>query len=215
VYVEYTGTALTAVFNDPPAFDRQAVLEYVRERYAAVGLSVLPGLGFNNTFAILVRGEAARQHDLTRISDLASVAPGWRAGFGYEFLERPDGYPGLSRTYGLAFREPPRVMDLNLIYRAVASGEIDVTAGDATSGLIDALGLAVLADDRSYFPPYDAVPVARADTLLRYPQVDAALRGLAARISEVEMRRMNHAVDGERRDYREVAREFVARVFAP
>jgi osmoprotectant transport system permease protein len=215
VYVEYTGTALTAVFNDPAAFDRQAVLEHVRERYAAVGLSVLPGLGFNNTFAILVRGETARQHDLTRISDLLRVASGWRAGFGYEFLERPDGYPGLSRTYGLTFREPPRVMDLNLIYRAVASGEIDVTAGDTTSGLIEALGLAVLADDQSYFPPYDAVPVARADTLLRHPQVDTALRSLAARISDVEMRRMNHAVDGERRDYRDVAREFVARLFAP
>ncbi len=212
VYVEYTGTALTAVFNELPRSDRQVVFERVRDRYAEVGLSVLPRLGFNNTFAILVRGDAALEHGLARISDLARVAPSWRAGFGYEFLERPDGYPGLSRTYALTFGEPPRVMDLNLIYRALAAGEIDVTAGDATSGLIDALGLVVLADDRGYFPPYDAVPIARADTLLRYPEVETAIRTLSGRISETEMRRMNHAVDGERQDYRKVAAEFLARL---
>jgi osmoprotectant transport system permease protein len=212
VYVEYTGTALTAVFNEAPRSDSQAVFERVRARYAEAGLSVLPRLGFNNTFAILVRGEAAREHALARISDLVRVAPAWRAGFGYEFLERPDGYPGLSRIYGLTFLEPPRVMDLNLIYRALDAGEIDVTAGDATSGLIDALNLVTLEDDRRYFPPYDAVPVVRADTLLRYPDVEPALTALSGRISEAEMRRMNYAVDGEKRDYRQVAAEFVSRV---
>jgi osmoprotectant transport system permease protein len=208
MYVEYTGTALTALFNQPLT-DPASVLERVRTLYADRGITMLPGLGFNNTFAILVRAQAAREERLTNVSDLARVAPGWRAGFGYEFLERPDGFAGLSRAYGLQFRERPRVMDLNLIYRALAAGEIDVTAGDATSGLIEALGLAHLTDDRRYFPPYDAVPVVRAATLLRYPELTAALNRLTNRLSAAEMRRMNHQVDGLRQDSREVARRFV------
>jgi osmoprotectant transport system permease protein len=208
MYVEYTGTALTALFNQPLT-DPASVLERVRTLYADRGITMLPGLGFNNTFAILVRAQAAREERLTNVSDLARVAPGWRAGFGYEFLERPDGFAGLSRAYGLQFRERPRVMDLNLIYRALAAGEIDVTAGDATSGLIEALDLAHLTDDRRYFPPYDAVPVVRAATLLRYPELTAALNRLTNRLSAAEMRRMNHQVDGLRQDSREVARRFV------
>ncbi|MCA1586349.1 MAG: ABC transporter permease/substrate-binding protein [Acidobacteria bacterium] len=209
VYVEYTGTALTAIFDQPVAGNREAVFTHVRERYAAVGVSLMPRLGFNNTFAVLVRQEAAAEHGLERISDLARVASGWRAGFGYEFLERPDGFPGLARTYHLTFSAPPRVMDLNLIYRALDTGEIDVTAGDTTSGLIEALQLTVLADDRQYFPPYDAAPVARADSLLANPAMRAALDRLAGRISEQDMRRMNHAVDGLKQDHRIVARAFV------
>jgi osmoprotectant transport system permease protein len=213
VYAEYTGTALTAIFDEPPLRDREAVFERVRERYAALGLSLLPRLGFNNTFAILVRQEAAKENGLVRISDLARVASRWRAGFGYEFLERPDGFPGLARAYNLTFREAPRVMDLNLIYRAVDAGEIDVTAGDATSGLIEALGLTALEDDRHYFPPYDAAPVMRTDTLLRHPELGTALQRLTGQISEQDMRRMNHAVDGLKQDYRTVAAELVGRVF--
>jgi osmoprotectant transport system permease protein len=214
VYVEYTGTALTALFNDSLDALRLGsagtglsarVFDRVRERYAERGITALPGLGFNNTFAVLVRSSEARDRRLATISDLARIAPDWRAGFGYEFLERPDGFAGLARTYGLRFRDAPRVMDLNLIYRALAAGEIDVTAGDATSGLIRALELTHLVDDREYFPPYDATPVARTATLLRYPVVDRALRGLAGAISADDMRRMNHEVDGLRRDPRDVA----------
>ena len=211
VYVEYTGTALTALFHEPLG-DPGAVLDRVRTLYADRGVAMLPGLGFDNTFAVLVRADDARSHGLTTISDLARMAPAWRAGFGYEFLERPDGFAGLARTYGLRFREPPRVMDLNLIYRAVGAGEIDVTAGDATSGLIEALALTHLADDRRYFPPYDAVPVARAASLLRFPEVDATLRALSGRISATAMRRMNHAVDGLRQDPRAVAQQFLATI---
>lgn len=209
LYPEYTGTALTALFNQPVGKAGE-VLGQVRARYAAQGITVLPPLGFNNTFAILVRGAVARERGLTAISDLAAMAPDWRAGFGYEFLERPDGFRGLSSAYSLRFRSAPRVMDLNLIYRALAAGEIDVTAGDATSGLIPALDLAMLRDDREYFPPYDAVPVVRTDTLARLPEVRAALELLAGRISAAEMQRLNHEVDGLRRDAREVAARFVA-----
>jgi osmoprotectant transport system permease protein len=217
MYVEYTGTALTALFNEkqlPETATESAskaaqVLERVRALYASRGITMLPGLGFNNTFAILVRSADAREQQLERISDLERVSPQWRAGFGYEFLERPDGFSGLARTYNLRFREAPRVMDLNLIYRAVAAGEIDVTAGDATSGLIQALQLTMLADDREYFPPYDAVPVMHAATALRYPEVDGAIRRLADRISAADMQRMNYEVDGRRRDPRSVANAFL------
>jgi osmoprotectant transport system permease protein len=209
VYVEYTGTALTAIFGEDPASDGDAVLARVTERYAPLGVTVLPRLGFNNTFAVMVRREAAARDSLATISNLARVAPGWTAGFGYEFLERPDGFKGLAAAYGLRFSAPPRVMDLNLIYRALAAGEIDVTAGDATSGLVDAMDLVVLADDRRYFPVYDAVPVARTAMLLRHPTVDAALRALGGRLDEAAMRRMNAAVDAERQNPRDVAAAFL------
>jgi osmoprotectant transport system permease protein len=211
IYVEYTGTALTTVFHRPPSSDRAAVMETVRQLYADSGRTVLPPLGFDNTFAILVRGADAREQRLRTIDDVARVAPRWRAGFGYEFLERPDGYPGLAKTYGLAFSEPPRVMDLALTYRALASGQVDLIAGDATAGLIKSLDLVQLEDNRHYFPPYDAVPVARAATLLRYPQVRTALQRLARRITAADMREMNLATDGRRETPEEVARQFLDR----
>ena len=217
VYAEYTGTSLTAIFNQPPSADSEQVFATVRDRYAALGLTLLPRLGFNNTFAMLVRGDDARRLGVKTASDLAQSvllkadAP-WRAGFGYEFLERPDGFKGLSAAYGLTFVDPPRVMDLNLIYRALAAGEIDVTAGDATSGLIGALGLTVLEDDRHYFPVYDAAPVARAAVMLQYPAAAEAVRRLAGRVSAAEMRQMNFAVDGGQQDPVVVVRAFLDRI---
>ncbi|HJU43894.1 MAG TPA: ABC transporter permease/substrate-binding protein [Vicinamibacterales bacterium] len=208
LYVEYSGTALTAIFNQPPATDSDTVFRDIRDRYAAVGLSALPRLGFNNTFAILVRRADAERYSLKTIGDLNKVRD-WRAGFGYEFLERPDGFKGLAAAYGLRFANQPRVMDLNLIYRALASDEIDVTAGDATSGLIDALDLVILEDDRHYFPVYDAIPVARATMVLQHPDIADVLRGLEGRISAAAMQRMNYAVDGEKRDPAQVARTFL------
>jgi glycine betaine/choline ABC-type transport system substrate-binding protein len=170
---------------------------------------MLDPLGFNNTFAILLRDDVARAGGLTRLSQLGAHASAWRAGFGYEFIEREDGFRGLAATYGLTFREPPRVMDLTLIYRALADGQVDVIAGDATAGLIDALHLTALEDDKHYFPPYDAVPLVRAATLLRYPDVGRAMKRLAGRVDAAAMRRMNYAVDGAHRDPAVVVREFL------
>lgn len=208
VYVEYTGTAQTAIFHQPVVADSRRVFDDVRERYAGAGLTLLEPLGFENTFAILVRGDDARRLGLRTISDLATHSPQWRAGFGYEFLQRRDGYPGLARTYGLRF-PPPTAMDLSLIYRALAERQVDLIAGDATSGLIDAYGLVMLADDRHYFPPYDAAAVARTAVLLAHPDVRGALDALSGRITAADMRRMNHAVDAGRRDPADVAREFL------
>jgi glycine betaine/choline ABC-type transport system substrate-binding protein len=212
VYVEYTGTADTAIFKNAVETDPARVLERVRQQYAAAGVTLLPPLGFENTFAILVRGDDARKLGLQTIDDAASRSPQWQAGFGYEFLQRADGYPGLSRTYGLRFLAAPKAMDLSLIYRALAQRQVDLVAGDATSGLISAYDLVMLKDNRHYFPPYDAVPVARSAALLRYPAARAALEALAGRITMDDMRRMNRAVDAERQDPAAVARAFLAQL---
>jgi osmoprotectant transport system substrate-binding protein len=210
IYVEYTGTALTAILKEPPSSDSTDVYENVKREYARrFGLLVAEPLGFNNTFAILVRGEDARRLHLRAISDAARYAPQWRAGFGYEFMERRDGFPGLARSYGLNFAQPPRIMDLGLLYRALVSRQVDLIAGSATDGQIPALDLVVLKDDRHYFPPYDAVPVVRQETVQRYPALQSALAALAGKISEQDMRRMNYAVDAQHRDASEVAAEFL------
>lgn len=212
MYVEYTGTALAAILKQPPPADHDAVYRRVKEMYAReFGLDVLAPLGFNNTFAIVIRGEDARRLHLRTISDAARYAPQWRAGFGYEFIERQDGFPGLARTYGLQFAQPPRIMDLGLLYRALESKQVDLVAGSATDGAIQALDLTVLEDDKHYFPPYDAVPVVRQKTLERYPGLEAALDALAGKISEQDMREMNYAVDGQHRDVVDVVREYLRR----
>ena len=210
-YVEYSGTSLTAIFNLPPSTDSDAVFQQIRDRYAALGVTAMPRLGFNNTFAMLVRADDARRLGLRTIRDLGKW-PEARAGFGYEFLERPDGFKGLVAAYGLRFAGQPRTMDLNLIYRAVAAREIDVTAGDMTSGQIAALDLVVLEDDRHYFPVYEAVPVVRAALLLQHPEVADGLRRLEGAISSAEMRRMNYAVDAEKQDPFQVAKAFLDRI---
>lgn len=212
VYIEYTGTAVSAVFHQPVPHDRAQAFERAKALYAAGGLSVLRPLGFNNTFAILVRGHDARALGLRTIDDLRPLAPKWTPGFGYEFLQRDDGFPGLVRTYGLRFGASPRAMDLALIYRALADGQVDVIAGDATSAMINALDLTQLADDRSYFPPYDAVPVVRTVSLLRQPAIARALADLAGRVSDHDMRVMNAEVDVDHRDVRSVVAAFLARL---
>lgn len=211
VYPEYTGTALTAVLNEPPQNDPSAVFHRVQVEYRArFGVEVMPPLGFNNTFAMVVRGDDAARFRLHNISDIATYAPKWRAGFGYEFMERPDGYRGWGAAYGLHFSGEPRILDLGLLYRALADRQVDIVAGNSTDGLIAALGMVALVDDRRYFPPYEAVPLVRRAVLDKYPEVGAALNQLSGKISEEEMRRMNYAVDGEHNNPAEVVRMFRA-----
>jgi osmoprotectant transport system substrate-binding protein len=209
-YVEYTGTALTAILKQPISADPSTVFEQVRSQYASrFGLDVLPSLGFDNTFAIVIRGEDARRLGLKTISDAARVAPQWRAGFGYEFSERPDGFPGMAQAYGLRFAAPPRIMDLGLLYRALLEHQVDLVAGNSTDGLIAARDLTILADDRHYFPPYDAVPIVRRDAFTRHPELRAALAALAGKISSADMQKMNYSVEAERKDTAEVVSEFL------
>jgi len=212
LYVEYTGTALTAVLNETPKGDSKAVYDRVRELYVQrFNFDVTDPLGFENTFAMVVRGDDAQRFTLRNISDIAPLAPRWRIGVGYEFLERPDGYRGWTERYGLEFSKEPSVLDLGLLYRALAEKKVDIVAGSSTDGLIDALGFVPLRDDRHYFPPYDAVPVVRRTALEKFPQLRAALSDLAGKISEDEMRHLNRQVDADQRDVATVVQQFRAK----
>ena len=210
IYPEYTGTALTAVLKEPATSNPKAVYDRVKSEYERrFHLTLGPAFGFNDTFAIEVRGEDARRLHLQTLSQSAEFTPQWRAGFGYEFMERPDGYKGLVSTYGLRFAAPPRIMDLGLLTRALKEHQVDLIAGNMTDGLIPALDLFVLADDKHYFPPYEAVPVIRQPTLSQHPEIGPALDALRDKISDEEMRRLNYEVDGKKRDVKEVVREFL------
>lgn len=211
LYVEYTGTALTAVLNESPSGDAHDIYDRVKRGYAQrFNLEVTEPLGFENTFAMVVRGDDARRLQLHNTSDVVPFAPKMRAGFGFEFLERPDGFRGWSQLYGLHFAAPPSVMDLGLIYRALVDKKVDIVAGNSTDGLIDALHLVALIDDKHYFPPYDAVPIVRRDALARFPQLGTALADLANKMSAEEMRHLNAEVDADQRDVTAVVRAFRA-----
>jgi len=210
LYVEYSGTALAAILKEPVENDPERGYERLKRGYGQrFRLAVMKPLGFDNTFALVIRGEDARRLHLKTISDAAAYTPQWRPGFGYEFMERPDGYRGLVRTYGLKFAGPPRIMDLGLLYRSLLDKQVDLVAGNETDGLIAARDLTILTDDRHYFPPYQAIPIVRQETLARHPEVETALDELAGEISDRDMRQMNYAVDGEHRDVQEVVRAFL------
>jgi osmoprotectant transport system substrate-binding protein len=212
LYVEYTGTALTAVLNESPGTDSSAAIyERVKQQYAQrFNLELTEPLGFENTFAMVIRGDDANNLHLRSMSDLATIAPKWHAGVGYEFLERPDGFHGWSDRYGLHFATPPNVMDLGLLYRALVDHQVDIVAGNSTDGLIDSLHLVALEDDRHYFPPYDAVPIVRHDALEKFPQLRSALADLSGKLSAADMRHLNSQVDADQRDVAAVVRAFRA-----
>jgi osmoprotectant transport system substrate-binding protein len=210
IYPEYTGTALTAILKQKVGGNVEEVYRQVKSEYESrLGLTLGPPFGFNDTFAMEIRGDDARRLNLKTLSQAATFAPHWKAGFGYEFMERPDGYPGLAAAYGLHFSGPPRVMDLGLLAPALKDRQIDIAAGNATDGLIPALDLFVLDDDRHYFPPYEAVAVIRQQTLQQHPEVGKAIAELGRKISDQEMRQLNYALDGQHRDVKEVAQEFL------
>ncbi len=210
-YVEYTGTALTAILKQPldrnPASVDATITRLYAQRYS---IRVFPSLGFNDTFAMVIRGSTARRLHLRTISDIAPLAPTWRLGVGYEFAERPDGLRGLSAAYHLHFTDQPRTMELGLLYRSLAAHQVDIVAGNSTDGAIAALDFVALEDDRHYFPPYEAVPLVREDSLRRWPQIAVALNRLANKITADDMRAMNLAVDAQHRDPAEVVRTFRA-----
>ena len=210
LYVEYTGTALTAVLNETPGNDDAATIyRRVKQAYAQrFQMEVTEPLGFENTFAMVIRRDDAARYNLRCISDITPLAPKWRIGVGYEFEERADGFRGLSERYSLHFAAPPTVMDLGLIYRALANKKVDIVAGNSTDGLIDALHLVALEDDGHFFPPYDAVPIVRRSTLASFPQLRAALADLAGKLTAADMRHLNYEVDADQGDPATVVRAF-------
>jgi len=212
LYPEYTGTSYTAILHHRPISDPRAVYEQVKAEYAQkFGVAVSEPLGFENTFAILIRGADSRKLKLKTISEATPYAVNWRAGFGQDFMSRADGYPGFSKAYGLKFADQPREMDLSLTYIALASGKVDLIAGNSTEGRIAALDLFQLEDDRHYFPPYEAVYLVRQDSLARVPPLGEVLAKLAHAITTEEMRQMNYEVDANKRNQAEVVREWLKR----
>ena len=216
-YVEYTGTALTAILKQPPihmqdpAQNQAASLATVRRLYAQrFHVTATEPLGFENTFAMIVRPGDPGMASIGTLSQAVAAAPKWRLGVGYEFEERPDGLHGLESAYGLRFSSAPRTMDLGLLYRALAAHQVDIIAGNSTDGPIAARHLKVLTDDKHYFPPYQAVPLVREAALQHWPQLRGAFADLAGKVSADDMRAMNEAVDGEHKDVADVVRAFRA-----
>ena len=212
LYPEYTGTSLTVILHHPPVSDPKAVYDQVKDEYARqFNVEVSHPLGFENTYAILIRGEDARRLNLKTISAAAPYASQWRIGFGQDFMSRPDGYPGFSLAYALQFAEAPHEMALDLSYTALASHKVDLIAGNSTDGRIAALDLVQLEDDRHYFPPYEAVFLTRRDALTRVPALAEVLQRLGGAISTEEMRKLNYEVDGTKRDKKIVVHEWLAK----
>ncbi len=208
LYPEYTGTALTAVLKRPPAPDPKRVFDAVREAYQRQWqVAWMPPLGFNNTFAMVVR----RDENPGTLS-AAAAARAWRLGMGYEFRNRPDGLDGLLKRYHLRLSGDPVTMDLGLLYPALQSRKVDMIAANSTDGLLAALEVAVLADDRHYFPPYQCAAVVREEVLARYPGLRQALEELSSRLPDSVMRRLNYEVDGKHRRAADVAAEFLRSV---
>jgi glycine betaine/choline ABC-type transport system substrate-binding protein len=205
LYPEYTGTALTEVLKRPVSPDAQAVFKTVSDEYRRRWqLDWLAPLGFNNTFAMIVRGDAG----VSTLSAAAKAHP-WRLGMGYEFAQRPDGLDGMLKTYGLRLAGQPTTMDLGLLYSALQNRQVDLIAANSTDGLISALPVAVLDDDRHYFPPYQCSVVVREAALARYPNLRVALEKLSGKLPDATMRRLNYEVDGKHRPAEQVAEEFL------
>ena len=210
LYPEYTGTALTTILKQPVGSNPQQVLAQVKQGYSdKFKLEWTNPFGFNNTFAMIIRGDDARQLKLQTLSQAAAYTPKWHAGFGPEFLNREDGFPGLARVYKLKFADSPKTMDLGLLYRALTEKQVDLVAGNSTDGLIASLGLVVLQDDKQYFPPYEAAAVVRQATLQKHPELKAVLDELGGKISAVKMRELNYRVDGQKADVKQVVKEFL------
>jgi osmoprotectant transport system substrate-binding protein len=210
LYPEYTGTALTAVLKQPPVSERAAALEQVRTAYRQKWrLEWLAPLGFNNTFAMMVRGEIARAGNLTTLSSAAAKQP-WRLGVGYEFQQRPDGLAGLVAAYGLRIDGQPVTMDLGLLYAALEARKVDLIAANSTDGLPSTMDVVILEDDRRYFPPYECAVIVRQEAVERFPQLRGALEELSGKLSDAAMRKLNYEVDGKKRPVAQVAAEFLA-----
>ena len=207
VYPEYTGTAYTAILKHPPITDPQAVYDQTKAEYAdKFNLEVKPAAWIFKRFRHPCSRRCRPKSNLKTISDAVPLAKNWQAGFGQDFMSRADGYPGFSKAYGFNFAKQPREMDLSLTYRALQSSELDIIAGNSTDGLIAALDLFQLADDKHYFPPYQAVFIARQDTA---GTLNETFEKLKNAISTDEMRRLNYEVDGNKRTPKEVAAEWI------
>jgi osmoprotectant transport system substrate-binding protein len=210
LYPEYTGTALTTILKLPPLHDPVAAMALVRAEYRSrFGVEWMNPLGFNNTFAMVIRGEDARKSKITSLSEAARYSQGWNLGVGYEFQQRPDGLAGLLKTYNLPIHGSPKTMDLGLLYKALEQGQVSMVAGNATDGQLSVLDVLILRDDKRYFPPYDCALAVRSQSLEGNPPLRKALGELTGLFTDLTIRKLNNQVDGEHRPVRVVAEQFL------
>ena len=216
MYPEYTGTAFTNVVKRNGVTDPAVVLEQLRVEYASgFHLDWLDPLGFDNSFAMTVRGDDSRARHLQTLSDAAADPVGFTLGAGYEFLIRPDAYGALNRAYPIKWIAAPKSMDLGLLYQALEQKQVSMAAANTTDGLLSKLDVTVLRDDKHVFPPYQACIVVRQESLAAYPKLRAILSELSGKITDTEMRNMNYAVDGQHRPARDVAKDFLGALTEP
>jgi glycine betaine/choline ABC-type transport system substrate-binding protein len=208
---EYTGTASTNILKLPPDQNPEVVLNRVRDEYSTRWKLVwLNPLGFDNSFAMAIRGPESRANKLETMSDAVRYRKDWVLGAGYEFASRPDGLPALMRTYALGLRGgTPKTMDLGLLYKALEDKQVDMIAANVTDGMLSVQDLTVLKDDKRAFPPYQAALVVRSDIMTAYPALRTALGELSGKISAETMRKLNYQVDGNHRPVSAVAAEFL------
>jgi len=208
LYPEYTGTMLLVVIKAEPMTDQKAVYDKVKSEYAGKGLVVLNEAPLNNTYNMVVRPETAAQYKLETLSDLARVSKELKLGAGPEFRDRKDGLPGLKAKYGIEFKEDLQ-MAIGLRYQALANKQIDIVNGYATDGMISALKLKRLKDDKDLWPPYYLVPVVRKDALDANPKIAEVLNRVSAMLDETSMAEMNYKVDNDKEEPKNVARAFL------
>ncbi len=210
LYPEYTGTAFTNVLKQTVIPDPNVVLERVRSQYATeMRLEWLDPLGFNDTFAMVMRGDEARERHLETLTEAAADRAGFVLGAGYEFMQRPDGYGALNSAYPIHWNALQKSMDLGLLYTALKQRQVSMVAGNSTDGMLSVMDLKVLRDDKNAFPPAQACIVVRSDTLASTPGLKAALAQLSGKISNEKMREMNYQVDGKHLRDADVARGFL------
>ena len=208
-YVEYTGTSFTTILKEKPISDPESVYEKVKEYYdQKLKLAVMKPLGFENTFAMIIRGEDAKKWQIKSLSEAGKYTPQIKAGFGYEFLERADGYPGLSKTYNLKFANIKQ-MELGLMYQALKEKQVDFIAANSTDGLIPVLNLVILEDDKKYFPPYQAIPIFNQEILRKYPELTDTINQLGGKISTTAIQKMNYQVDNQSQPVGKVVSEWL------
>jgi osmoprotectant transport system permease protein len=208
-YVEYTGTSFTTILKEKPISDAESVYQKVKAYYdQKLKLAVMKPLGFENTFAMIIRGEDAEKWQIKSLSEIGKYSSQMKAGFGYEFLERADGYPGLSKTYNLKFANINQ-MELGLMYQALKEKQVDFIAANSTDGLIPVLNLVILEDDKKYFPPYQAIPIFNQEILQKYPELTNTINQLGGKVSTTAIQKMNYQVDNQSQPVEKVVSEWL------
>mgnify|MGYP000982980022 FL=1 len=207
LYPDYTGTIVANYYQEETGTSRET-LDKTRQLLAQDNLAFLDPYGFNNTYTLAVTQDTASRYGLKTFSDLAEVAGELVLGCEFEFLDRPDGYPGLKETYGMNFKDAVG-MDHGIMYRSLAEGKVDVIDAFSTDGQIVVYNLVILEDDKEFFPPYDAGPLIRQDVLDKYPELESVLNALGGAITEAEMQALNAKVDEEGLKAEDVARDFL------